>query len=82
MEKDGLKSARAILERGIKVINYRFENERVNLWTTYLNLEYNFGTEKTLITVFEKAISANKPKVIYFKLIDLYQKDQKFEVLQ
>jgi len=38
------------------VINFRDENERINLWTAYLNLEYNFGEESFLIKIFEKAL--------------------------
>jgi len=52
----GIKSARTTIERALKVINFRDENERINLWTAYLNLEYNFGEESTLIKVFEKMI--------------------------
>lgn len=47
MEKEGLDSARSICERALNVINYRLDNEKLNLWTAYFNLEYNFG-EPTL----------------------------------
>lgn len=51
------------------------------MWTAYLNLEYNFGDENTLIHVFERGLQANKPKTIYFKLMDMYFKDKKWSVL-
>lgn len=52
MEKEGIEGARLIADRGLKVINFRNETEKLNIWTAYLNLEHNFGTEKTLINVF------------------------------
>lgn len=63
------------------MINFRNEPERVNLWTAYLNLEYNFGDQKSLVQVFEKALQANKPKTMYFKLLEIYQRDSKFDVI-
>jgi rRNA biogenesis protein RRP5 len=44
------------VERALKVINFRDESDKLNLWTAYLNLEYNFGTEPSLIKTFEKAL--------------------------
>lgn len=45
MEKSGIDKARKTVERALKTINFRNENEKLNLWTAYLNLEFNFGTE-------------------------------------
>ena len=82
MEKEGIVNARDILERALKVINFTNENEKLNLWTAYLNLEHNFGDEKTLVRVFERAKNTCKPKSIYLKLLEIYKRDEsKLELL-
>ena len=58
MEKEGLEDARAVMERALRVINFSNDSERLNLWTAYLNLEFHFGTEEKLITLFKKACNA------------------------
>ena len=49
MENEGIKSARNVIERALRVINFRSENEKLNIWTAALNLESNFGSEANLI---------------------------------
>ena len=45
MENTGIDKARKVMDKALKVINFRNENEKLNLWTAYLNLEFNFGNE-------------------------------------
>jgi rRNA biogenesis protein RRP5 len=33
------------MERALRVINFVNEDEKLNLWTAYINLEFHFGTE-------------------------------------
>lgn len=49
IEKEGIVSAREITERALRVINFKNENEKLNIWTAFLNLEHNFGDEKSLV---------------------------------
>lgn len=53
-ENEGIESARSVMERALRVINFANETERLNLWTAYLNLEHNFGSEENLISVFKR----------------------------
>ena len=53
-ENEGIESARNVMERALRVINFNNEQERLNLWTAYLNLEFNFGTEDNLISAFKR----------------------------
>jgi len=48
-EKEGIEKARQLMERALRHITFRSEDEKLNLWTAYLNLEYNFGKEDTLL---------------------------------
>lgn len=50
--ESGIEEARTVADRALKVINFRNETEKLNVWTAYMNLEHNFGTEKELISVF------------------------------
>ncbi|EGR29983.1 programmed cell death 11, putative [Ichthyophthirius multifiliis] len=76
MENENIYQAREIIERALKVINFANENEKLNLWTAYLNLEHNFGDSKSLIKVFERAKQLCKPKSVYLKLLEIYKKDE------
>ena len=49
MEKEGIESAREIVERALKRISFKNENDKLNVWTAYMNLENNFGDEIHLI---------------------------------
>ena len=49
MEKEGIEAARRIAERALQKIVFKNENDKLNVWTAYMNLESNFGTEKHLI---------------------------------
>jgi len=78
-QKDGIEKARQLIERAIRTITFRNENEKLNLWTAYINLEFNFGTEDTLLKVFERAKGANNPKHVFMKLIDLYRAGERWD---
>ncbi|EAR99985.1 S1 RNA-binding domain protein (macronuclear) [Tetrahymena thermophila SB210] len=82
IEKEGIQAAREVTERALRVINFKNENEKLNIWTAYLNLEHNFGEEKALVKVFERAKASCKPKDVYFKLLEIYRRDSsKYELL-
>ena len=51
-EENGIIAARQVVERAIRTINFRNENDKLNLWTAYFNLEYKFGAEKNLISFY------------------------------
>lgn len=54
-----IEKARAVARRAIKTINFREENEKLNVWNAWLNLESKFGTSETLNDVFQEAIRTN-----------------------
>lgn len=81
-QKDGIEKARMILERALRTITFRNEDEKLNLWTAYINLEYNFGTEDSLMKLFDRAKSTNNPKSVFIKLLDLYKRDQKWDLVE
>ncbi|CAG8827451.1 21054_t:CDS:1, partial [Dentiscutata erythropus] len=43
-----IDKAREIGERALKTINFREEQEKMNIWVALMNLENNFGTDESL----------------------------------
>ena len=56
------------------------EKEKLNIWTALMNLENLYGTEESLLKVFEAALQQNEPVVVFFKLVNIYIQSKKFEV--
>ena len=44
LDNVGVDASRTVAERAIKSIPITNEQEKINLWTAYINLENNFGT--------------------------------------
>lgn len=78
-EKDGIERARKEVNRALLVINFNRENDKLNIWKTYLNLEYYFGDNEKLLEVTRNALAANTKEDVLMHVIDLYMQDNKFE---
>ena len=53
MESGELETARSIAKRALERINFRLENERLNIFLAWLNLENSFGTEEAMASVLK-----------------------------
>ena len=67
----GLEAATRVCKRGIEVINFRKENERLELWKALMNLEFFWGGDSLKMrSVFQEASSSNvKEEIINHMLI-------------
>ncbi|GAA5986306.1 hypothetical protein JCM10908_003698 [Rhodotorula pacifica] len=74
-----LDKAREIARRAIRTINFREEQEKLNVWVALLNLENSYGDETTLEEVFKEAAQHNDAKTIYLRLVDIYERTGKFD---
>lgn len=74
----GIEAARKVVERGLKAIPTGEDREKLNLWTAYMNLESNFGTQETLEAVTRRALEVNDRRMVYLKLVDIYKAAMKF----
>jgi rRNA biogenesis protein RRP5 len=72
--------AREIGRRALKAINFREEQERLNVWISLLNLEVAYGTEQSLDLVFKEAARANDSKTVHWRLAVLLDDAGKHEV--
>ncbi|KAF8167718.1 hypothetical protein B0H34DRAFT_645870 [Crassisporium funariophilum] len=71
--------AREIARRAIRTINFREEQEKMNVWMALLNLENVYGTDESLDLVFKEAARANDSKTIHLKLASVLEQSDKHE---
>lgn len=74
-----VEKAREVGRRALKAINFREEQERLNIWIALLNLEISYGTESSLDVVFKEAARANDSKTVHWRLAILLDESQKHE---
>ncbi|XP_065495074.1 protein RRP5 homolog [Caloenas nicobarica] len=74
-----IEKARAVAERALKTICFREEQEKLNVWVALLNLENMYGTEETLMKVFERAVQYNEPLKAFQHLCDIYANSEKYK---
>ncbi|KAG8985781.1 rRNA biogenesis protein rrp5 [Tulasnella sp. JGI-2019a] len=74
-----VEKAREIGRRALQVINFREEQEKLNVWIALLNLEVAYGTEETLQTVLYDAIRANDAKTVHLRTAALLDEAGKHE---
>ncbi|XP_076236759.1 ribosomal RNA Processing 5 [Calliopsis andreniformis] len=67
-----IEKARAVARRAIKTINFREENERLNVWNAWLNLESKFGTPDSLNDVFQEAVRTNDSLKVYTHMLTVH----------
>lgn len=77
-----IEKARSIAERALRTINIREENEKLNIWKAYLNLENEFGNpkEEAVMKVFQRALQYNDPKKVYLALLGLYERTEQHQL--
>lgn len=75
-----VEKAREVGRRALKAINFREDQERLNVWIALLNLEIMYGAEVTLDNIFKEAARANDSKTIHWRLATLLDESQKPEV--
>ena len=70
-----IRSARSVAERAFERIEFRQEEEKLNVWTALLNLENKFGSPESLQATVEKACMQNNPKYVYLRLCEILEKE-------
>ena len=52
----------------------------MNVWVGLMNLENLYGTQESLLKVFERTLQQNEPKKMFFQLAGIYARTNKMEV--
>ncbi|CCW67194.1 unnamed protein product [Phytomonas sp. Hart1] len=72
------EEARQIAEKALSTIGVREQNERLNVWVAYLNLENLYGTAESLALIFKRALQRQmNPFVLHERLADIYAASNK-----
>lgn len=72
--------AREIGRRALRTINFREEQEKLNVWIALLNLESIYGTEESLDVTFKDAARHNDSKTVHLRLATILDQSGKIEV--
>lgn len=71
--------AREIAQRALKTINFREEQEKLNVWIALLNLENVYGTEESLEATFKDAARHNDSKTVHLRMAAIFEQSEKIE---
>ncbi|KAM5530726.1 hypothetical protein V8D89_015586 [Ganoderma adspersum] len=74
-----IDKAREIAKRALKTINFREEQERLNVWIALLNLENIYGTDESLEVAFKDAARHNDSKTIHLRMAEIFEQSDKPE---
>ncbi|XP_026452814.1 rRNA biogenesis protein RRP5-like [Papaver somniferum] len=68
--------ARPIAERALRTINSREENEKLNVWVAFINLENEYGNprEEAVTNTFQRALQYCDPKKVHLALLAMYER--------
>ena len=69
-------------ERALKTINFREEQEKLNVWVARLNLENLYGSRETLMNKFEEACKLNDAKKMHMQLLAIFEKNGEAQVTE
>lgn len=79
LQLSDVDKAREIGKRGLKTINYREEQERMNIWIALLNLETSFGTDESLEEIFKQSCQFMEPLIMHQKLVSIFTMSEKYD---
>ncbi|XP_067657423.1 protein RRP5 homolog [Haliotis asinina] len=79
LETAEIEKARTVAERALKTISFREEQEKLNVWLAYMNLENMYGGEAQLTAVFDRALQQNDPIKVYKQMVQVYSGSGKME---
>ncbi|KAK4685994.1 rRNA biogenesis protein RRP5, partial [Tremellales sp. Uapishka_1] len=74
--------ARSIGRKALEKIDFREEEEKLNVWMALVNLEIGFGTQDSLDKVFKEAAQYNDAKTVWFRYADALQLAGKDDVVE
>eukprot|EP00796_Vickermania_ingenoplastis_P005696 gene5696-4061_t len=73
-----LEEARQTAERALQTISPRLDEELLNVWVAYMNLENLYGTGESLNAVFKRALPRQvDPLVLHERLADIFEASRK-----
>ena len=80
-----VEKARQVAERALRTINNESkatQDEVLNIWIGFLNLENSYGDDDTIDEVFKRACVYSDPQEVYTRLASIYIQSDKQDVRQ
>ncbi|KAI0830546.1 U3 snoRNP-associated protein Rrp5 [Trametes gibbosa] len=74
-----IDKAREIAKRALKTINFREEQEKLNVWIALLNLENIYGTDDSIESTFKDAARHNDSKTVHLRMAEIFEQSDKLE---
>ncbi|XP_019053357.1 PREDICTED: rRNA biogenesis protein RRP5 isoform X2 [Nelumbo nucifera] len=77
-----VEKARSIAERALSTINIREENEKLNIWVAYFNLENEYGEppQEAVMKTFHRALQYCDPKKVHLALLNMYERTEQYNL--
>ncbi|KAM0906151.1 hypothetical protein ACQ4PT_017083 [Festuca glaucescens] len=77
-----VEKARSVAERALRTINIREEQEKLNVWVAYINLENEYGSprEDAVKKIFQRALQYCNPKKVHLALLGMYERTEQHQV--
>lgn len=79
LETAETEKARIVAKKAIASINYREENELLNVWMALLNLEIRYGTNEAFTEVLREATQRNDPFKVYSQTLSILLEMENFD---
>lgn len=79
LETAETEKARSVAKKAIASINFREENELLNVWVALLNLEIRYGSNDTYNETLREAVQRNDPFKVYTRALTILLELEKFE---
>lgn len=70
-----IPAARGVADKALDRIEFRQENEKLNVWTALLTLEHKYGNEATFQATIDRACQQNNPKKVYLRACEILEKE-------
>lgn len=70
-----IDSARNVANRAFDRIEFRQEDEKLNVWTALLTLEFKYGTPKSQQATIDRASQHNNPKKVYLRVCEMLERE-------
>lgn len=77
-----VEGARSVAERALKTINITCDNEKLNVWVAYLNLENQYGnpSEEAVAKLFQRALQYCDHLKLHLELLGLYERTEQHKL--
>ncbi|XP_052773378.1 protein RRP5 homolog [Mya arenaria] len=79
LESTEIDKARSVAERALKTISFREEQEKLNVWVAYLNLENMYGTSESVGEVLARATKQCDSIAVNLQMVNIYTTSGKME---